>query len=78
MINTNIEKQQQQTTGLNQRLNNNIQLLLIGDLVLLSLRRFVSEIVFHARQTCKQQTNTLSKTELLRDNNTKHKLYVVV
>ena len=32
MINTNIEKQQQQTTGLNQRLNN-IQLLSIGVIV---------------------------------------------
>ena len=30
MINTNIQKQQQQTIGLFQRLNNNIQLLSIG------------------------------------------------
>ena len=33
MINTNIRKQQQQTTGLIQRLSNNIQLLSIGVIV---------------------------------------------
>ena len=34
MINTNIRKQQQQTTGLNQRLSNNTQLLLIDVIAL--------------------------------------------
>ena len=33
MINTNIEKQQQQTTGLVKRLSNNIQLLSLGVIV---------------------------------------------
>ena len=33
MINTNMKKQQQQTTGLIQRLSNNIQLLPIGVIV---------------------------------------------
>ena len=37
------------------------------------------EIVFHARQTCKQQTNSLSETKLLWLNNTyQQKLHVIV
>ena len=65
MINVNIRKQQQKTTGLIQRLNNNIQLLSIGVIVpekfcFLEVCLFVVyEFVLHGKQFLTKQIRAI-------------------
>ena len=70
MINTNIQKQQQQTTGLTQRLNNNIQLLSIGVIVSVNFC-FGSEFVYRL-QVCLAWKTISYQTD--KGNRVKHSL----